>query len=234
MIEKVLLIGSKSPTGQLLTQILTKDGFKVVGQVDKTQEKDQVTKCGAMNAIVMDITDDRDLHDTELMQQFDAVVCATDCDPQDPRVKDSEYGKQLFDACMKLANTCALAHTKRFIHVGVINATTGDLDEHTLQWMKMSSKCDSHIKSLSNRLLFTVIRSALVNDGQPTGQISCGRTIDQHMLQQHPYITRKDLCDTVCQILKRDHTKDMFIEVTNGDTPIVQELDNLKQKQSKG
>lgn len=212
--KKIFIIGGAGKVGRSLAKQLITSGFEPHSLYRHTEQESELSKIGAkpVKGSLLELSVSEL---AQLLRGSHAVVFTAGAGGKGgPEMTNAIDGEGL-----ELAVSAAKeAHVKRFILVSAF--------PESFRWKKMPDSFENYmaVKKLADVHLaetdldWVILRPGTLLDSPGTGNVRAGLAI--------PYgeISREDVAATLVQIIKHPSIKRKIIELTQGNTPVVDAL----------
>ncbi|MFI6478975.1 NAD(P)H-binding protein [Nonomuraea sp. NPDC050663] len=214
---KVFLIGSAGGVGRRLAKLLTDRGDQVTGMTRNPAQADTVAATGA-TPLAGDLIDDSTDELAAKLTGHDAVVFSAGAHGTGQDRTTLIDGKGL----EKAADAAALAGVSRFVLVSVFpDAGRGRaVNEGFEHYMRVKKTADVYL--VGTGLDWVIVRPGTLLDQPGTGRVTAGVAIE------YGDVPRDDVAGFIAEALHEGSLSRVIVELTAGDTPIVEAVNRLR------
>lgn len=214
---KVFLIGSAGGVGRRLAKLLADRGDQVTGMTRNPAQADTVAATGA-TPLAGDLIDDSTDELAAKLTGHDAVVFSAGAHGTGQDRTTLIDGKGL----EKAADAAALAGVSRFVLVSVFpDAGRGrEVNEGFEHYMRVKKTADVYL--VGTGLDWVIVRPGTLLDQPGTGRVTAGVAIE------YGDVPRDDVAAFIAEALHEGSLSRVIVELTAGDTPIVEAVNRLR------
>lgn len=210
----ILIIGANGQIARLTIPKLKEAGYQPVAMVRDEKQSSELKKLGAEKVVTGDLEGEFD----HAFQNIDAVIFAAGSGAHTGA--DKTILVDLWGA-MKAIDAAERHGVKRFIMVSSMGTVDPDKSDRIKHYLVAKKLADDHLRRSS--LQYTIVRPGTLTNEEAQGKIK----LEEEITHRDNTITRADVATVLVEIVERQNTYYKTFEILNGDTNIVEALENV-------
>lgn len=209
---KITIVGGHGSIAMHLHPILKRKGHEVRGIIRKKEQADDLRDAGA-NPIVCDIEEHDDISDA--VGDVDAVLFAAGAGPGSGADRKLTVDR---DGAIKLIEAVKKNDISRYVMISAMG-----LDEprgNAVFQAYQQAKAEADEALIKSGLDYTIIKPGRLTDEEGTGKVALAPELPRGE------VPRQDVAEVLAEVLESPQTSGMELDLTAGETPISQAIEN--------
>lgn len=217
---KITVVGGHGSVAMLLHPILRDKGHTVRGIIRKEEQADDLREVGA-EPIVCDIEKNNDISDA--VGNADAVLFAAGAGPGSGAERKWTVDR---DGAIKLIEAAKKNDISRYVMISAMGLDSPRGNVVFKTYLKAKAEADKALRN--SGLDYTIVKPGRLTDESGTGKVAIGHDLPREE------IPREDVATVLAEILEIPRLAGEEIELTSGDTPIVEAMRKLIESKNRG
>lgn len=197
----------------LLHPILRRKGHRVRGIIRKEEQADELREAGA-EPVVCDIEEYEDI--SKAVGAVDAVLFAAGAGPGSGAKRKFTVDR---DGAIKLIEAAKKNNISRYVIISAMGLDEPRGNAVFQAYQQAKAEADEALKK--SGLDYTIIKPGRLTDEAGTGQVALAPDLPRGE------IPRQDVAEVLAEILESPRTAGLELDLTTGETPISQAVENV-------
>lgn len=210
---EITVVGGHGSIAMLMYPMLIENGHHVRGIIRKKQQADDLREVG-VEPVICDIEEVDDI--SKAVGEVDAVVFAAGAGPGSGAERKRTVDR---DGAIKLIEAAKNNGISRYVMISAMGVNNPRGNEVFKAYLKAKAEADEALRN--SGLDYTIVKPGRLTDKSGTGKVNIDRDLPSGK------ITRKDVARLLTEVLETPATADYQFDLTSGDTPIPQAVENL-------
>lgn len=209
----ITIVGAHGSVAMYMHPMLKEKGHTVRGIIRKEEQAGDLREAGA-EPVVCDIEETEDISDA--VGNVDAVVFAAGAGPGSGVERKWSVDR---DGAIKLIKAAKKNNIDRYVLISAMGVENPRGDEVFRAYLQAKAEADEALRN--SDLEYTIIKPGALTDEKGTGKIAIGQDLAKGK------IPREDVAAVLTEILETPETACMQLELTSGNMPIKEAIENL-------
>lgn len=209
---KITIVGGHGSIAMLLHPILKRKGHEVRGIIRKKEQADDLKAAGA-SPIICDIEEREDISDA--VGNVDAVLFAAGAGPGSGADRKFTVDR---DGAIKLIEAAKKNDISRYVIISAMGLDEPRGNAVFQAYQQAKAEADEALKK--SGLDYTIIKPGRLTHEEGTGKVALAPELPRGE------IPRQDVAEVLAEVLESAQTSGMELDLTTGETPISQAIEN--------